>query len=239
VTSAPNRVSVVVPLFDEEANVAPLVEELCGVLAASPLEFELILVDDGSRDETRKRVLEECERRANVRLVALARNSGQSAALLAGIREARFPLVATLDGDLQNDPADLPRLLEQASRCDVVIGRRRARRDPFMRRVAGRIAWAVLRAVLRDRASDTGCALRLFPAAAYLALPRFDGMHRFLPVLFASQGLAVCELDVNHRARRSGRSKYTNLARLRRGVVDVLGVRWLVRRALRLETGRR
>jgi dolichol-phosphate mannosyltransferase len=236
--SAPRAVSVVVPLFDEEQNVLPLAGELRGVLEACGIEFELILVDDGSRDETRKRVLELAERCPNVRLVALARNAGQSAALLAGIRAARFAHVATLDGDLQNDPADLPRLIAQAARFDVVIGRRSARRDPFMRRVAGRVANAALRAVLRDRASDTGCALRVFPAAAYLALPRFDGMHRFLPALFASQGLSVHELDVNHRARFAGRSKYTNLARLRRGLLDLFGVWWLARRALRVEPDR-
>lgn len=232
-------VSVVVPLFDEESNVAPLVDEILAVLGSSELPFELILVDDGSRDETRKRALEAKERHACVRLVGLARNAGQSAALLAGVREARHSHVATLDGDLQNDPTDLPRLLEHAERFDVVIGRRAQRRDPLARRIAGRLANAARRAVLRDGASDTGCSLKVFPAAAFLALPHFDGVHRFLPALFANQGLAVRELDVNHRARRSGRSKYTNFARFRRTAVDLLGVWWLERRALRPEVDER
>ena len=230
-----SSVSVVVPLFDEEENVAPLVAELEAVLGPRELAWELILVDDGSRDETRKRALEAVEKNRHVRLVPLVANFGQSAALLAGVRSARMSHVATLDGDLQNDPADLPRLLECAGQYDVVIGRRAKRRDTLARRVAGRIANAARRTVLRDGVTDTGCSLKVFPAAAFLALPQFDGMHRFLPMLFANQGLSVHELDVNHRERRAGRSKYTNFARLRRTVVDLFGVWWLSRRAIRPE----
>jgi dolichol-phosphate mannosyltransferase len=143
--------------------------------------------------------------------------------------------VAMLDGDLQNDPADIPRLLEQAGACDVVIGRRSDRRDTLARRFAGRVANATRQAVLSDGASDTGCSLKIFPAEVFLALPRFDGMHRFLPALFRNQGLSVRELDVNHRERRAGRSKYTNLARLRRTVFDLFGVWWLSKRTIRLD----
>jgi len=227
--------SVVVPVFDEEENVAPLAAEIAAALAGLALPFELIFVDDGSRDATRKRVLEAVERHANVRLVALDRNQGQSAALIAGARAARMSHVATLDGDLQNDPADVPRLLEQARLHDVVIGRRAVRRDTLARRLAGRLANAVRRAVLGDGASDTGCSLKLFPVDVFLALPRFDGMHRFLPALFRYQGLSVHELDVNHRERRAGNSKYTNLARLRRTVFDLFGVWWLSKRTIRLD----
>lgn len=226
---------MVVPLFDEEANVAPLVAELVSVLGVSEFPWELLLVDDGSRDETRKRVLEAIERNRHVRLVPLAWNLGQSVALLAGVREARLSHVATLDGDLQNDPADLPRLLAQAASFDVVIGRRAKRRDTFARRLASRIANTVRRAVLHDGSSDTGCSLKVFPVSAFLELPHFDGMHRFLPALFANYGFSVHELDVNHRPRRAGRSKYTNFARLRRTIVDLFGVWWLTRRAIRPE----
>lgn len=228
-------ISVVVPLFDEEENVAPLVRELIDVLEAGALPWELILVDDGSRDETRKRVHEAMERERGVRLVPLARNRGQSAALLAGVLRARMSHVATLDGDLQNDPADLPALLAHAREVDVVIGRRVRRRDTFARRLAGRIANAVRRSVLGNDATDTGCSLRVFPADVFLALPRFDGMHRFLPALFRQQGMRLLEVDVNHRERRSGVSKYTNLSRLRRTVLDLAGVWWLARRAIRLD----
>jgi len=235
VTRAISGLSIVVPVFDEEENIAPLAAEIAAALAGLTLPRELIFVDDGSRDATRKRVLEAVDRYANVRLVALERNQGQSAALVAGVRAARMSHVVTLDGDLQNDPADVPRLLEQAGAYDVVIGRRAVRRDTLARRLAGRLANAVRRAVLGDDASDTGCSLKLFPAAIFLALPRFDGMHRFLPALFRSQGLSVCELDVNHRERRAGRSKYTNLARLRRTIFDLFGVWWLSKRTIRVD----
>ncbi len=225
-------VSVVVPLFDEEENVVPLVAELVAVLGVRELPWELILVDDGSRDETRKRAFEAVERNRHVRLVPLRWNLGQSAALLAGVRTARFSHVATLDGDLQNDPADLPGLLERAARFDVVIGRRAIRRDSLSRRLASRFANAARRALLRDGASDTGCSLKVFAVEAFVELPQFDGMHRFLPALFARQGLSVHELDVNHRPRRTGRSKYSNFKRLRRTLIDLLGVWWLMRRAI-------
>ncbi len=227
--------SVVVPVYDEEENIASLVAEIDAALAGLGLPHELILVDDGSRDATRKRVREAVEHYANVRLVALDRNQGQSAALVAGVRAARMSHVATLDGDLQNDPADVPRLLERAAGCDVVIGRRAVRRDTLARRLAGRFANAIRRAILGDGASDTGCSLKIFPAEVFLALPRFDGMHRFLPALFRDQGMSVSEVDVNHRERRAGRSKYTNLARLRRTVFDLLGVWWLSKRTIRLD----
>ncbi len=238
-TQKVSGVSVVVPLFDEEENVEALVAELVSVHAANGYSWELILVDDGSRDETRKRALEAVELHRQTRLVPLARNLGQSAALVAGVRAARMSHVATLDGDLQNDPSDLPRLLARAEQFDVVIGRRRRRRDRLARRFAGRVANAARRAVLRDGAADTGCSLKVFPVAAFLLLPSFDGMHRFLPALFRDQGLSVSELDVNHRPRRAGRSKYSNLARLRRGLLDLFGVWWLSRRALRVEPDER
>jgi len=226
--------SVVVPVYDEEENVGPLAEELAAALSALELPWEVIFVDDGSRDGTRKAVLESVEHRPGFRLVPLDRNQGQSAALVAGARAARHSHVATIDGDLQNDPSDIPRLVALAREHDVVIGRRAQRRDTVWRRLAGRLANAVRRSVLGDGASDTGCSLKLFPTQALLALPRFDGMHRFLPALFRYQGLSVREIDVNHRARRSGRSKYTNLARLRRTVFDLAGVYWLSKRTLRV-----
>jgi dolichol-phosphate mannosyltransferase len=234
VNQSVSGVSVVIPLFDEQDNVAPLAQELAAALADLPVPHEVIFVDDGSRDETRKRVLTVLESRPEMRLVALPRNQGQSSALVAGIRAARMSHTATLDGDLQNDPADLPRLVAAAADHDVVIGRRAKRRDTFARRAAGRLANAVRRAALGDGASDTGCSLKVFPTGAFLALPRFDGMHRFLPALFRQQGLQIHELDVNHRERVAGRSKYTNLARLRRTIFDLFGVWWLSKRTIRV-----
>jgi dolichol-phosphate mannosyltransferase len=153
---------------------------------------------------------------------------------VAGILAARMSHTATMDGDLQNDPRDLPRMIAAAAEHDVVIGRRARRRDTFARRAAGKLANAVRRAALGDGASDTGCSLKVFPTGAFLALPRFDGMHRFLPALFRQQGLGIHELDVNHRERVAGRSKYTNLARLRRTIFDLFGVWWLSKRTIRV-----
>ena len=169
--------SVVVPVYDEEENVGPLAEELAAALSALELPWEVIFVDDGSRDGTRKAVLESVEHRPGFRLVPLDRNQGQSAALVAGARAARHSHVATIDGDLQNDPSDIPRLVALAREHDVVIGRRAQRRDTVWRRLAGRLANAVRRSVLGDGASDTGCSLKLFPTQALLALPRFDSQY--------------------------------------------------------------
>ena len=227
-------VSVVVPVYDEEDNVGPMADELAAALAELAVPWEVIFVDDGSRDGTRKQVLAAVESRPGFRLIPLDRNQGQSSALVAGVRAARHSHVVTLDGDLQNDPRDVPKLVGLAAESDVVIGRRAKRRDTFARRVAGRFANAVRRAVLGDGASDTGCSLKLFPTQAFLALPRFDGMHRFLPALLRYQGLSVREVDVNHRARTAGTSKYTNLARLRRTVFDLFGVFWLSKRVIRI-----
>jgi dolichol-phosphate mannosyltransferase len=227
--------SVVIPVFDEEENVGALARELREALADLPHSYEVIFVDDGSRDSTRKQVLEVAAADPRVRLVALERNQGQSAALVAGVRAARMSHVVTLDGDLQNDPADVPKLAALAAVHDVVIGRRGERRDAPARRLAGRVANVVRQVVLGDGASDTGCSLKVFPAAAFLALPRFNGMHRFFPALFRNQGLSIFEVRVNHRARVAGRSKYTNLARLRRTLFDLAGVYWLTRRAMRLD----
>jgi len=224
----------VVPVYDEEDNVAPLADELAAALPGLDVPWEVVFVDDGSRDGTRKCVLDTVEKRPGFRLVPLDRNQGQSAALVAGVRAARHSHVVTLDGDLQNDPHDIPRVVALAREHDVVIGRRAQRRDTIWRRAAGKLANAVRRSVLGDGASDTGCSLKLFPAQAFLALPRFDGMHRFLPALFRYQGLSVREVDVNHRARKAGVSKYTNFARLRRTVFDLAGVYWLSKRTIRV-----
>jgi glycosyltransferase involved in cell wall biosynthesis len=233
-TRALSGLSVVVPVYDEEDNIGPLADELAAALTGLELPWEVVFVDDGSKDGTRKRVLETLEHKQGFRLVPLDRNQGQSAALVAGVRAARHSHVATLDGDLQNDPRDVPRALALLREHDVVIGRRAQRRDTVWRRLAGKLANGVRRRVLGDGASDTGCSLKLFPTQAFLALPRFDGMHRFLPALFRYQGLTVHEIDVNHRARVAGRSKYTNFARLRRTIFDLAGVYWLSKRTIRV-----
>ncbi len=225
--------SLVVPLYDEEHNVEPLVAEVTALQAELGLESELILVDDVSTDGTRIALERACLNRG-VRVLAFPSRRGQSAAIAAGVRAARHPYVATLDGDLQNDIRDLRRMLSLCDRCDVIIGRRAERRDSAYRRLAALTANRVRAKLLGDGARDSGCSLRLFPRDRFLELPAFDGMHRFLPALFRAQGARLCEIEVRHRERYSGRSKYTVLGRLRRTAPDLLGVLWLRSRRLDL-----
>jgi dolichol-phosphate mannosyltransferase len=176
---------------------------------------------------------------AVLRLVRHARRRGQSAALLSGVRAARGPWIATLDGDGQNDPADIPALLaardkaaESGQALQLIGGRRVNRRDRWLKRFSSKVANAVRRRLLGDATPDTGCGLKLFPRAAFLALPHFDHFHRFLPALIQRQGGAVISVDVSHRPRRAGRSHYGVFDRLWVGLFDLVGVMWLQRRAM-------
>jgi dolichol-phosphate mannosyltransferase len=233
--------AVVVPVFDEADNVLPLLSEIHAALEPLGTGFEVVFVDDGSRDATPARLEAARARFPRLRVVRHARNCGQSTAISSGVRAARAPLVVTLDGDGQNDPADIPRLLSAAGShrgggpAPLVAGIRRRRHDSRVRRLSSRIANAVRSRLLRDDTPDTGCSLKLFAREAFLELPFFDHMHRFLPALFRRQGAAVLFVDVNHRPRRRGKSKYGVGNRLWVGIVDLLGVLWLQRRMTRPE----
>jgi dolichol-phosphate mannosyltransferase len=226
--------SLVVPLLNEEPNVDPLVAEIAALQAELAIETELILVDDGSTDGTREALERNRRAHRDLRILAFPTRRGQSAAIAVGVRAARHPYVATLDGDLQNDVRDVPRMLALCDRCDVVIGRRTERHDSASRRVAALVANRVRRQLLDDGAMDSGCSLKLFPRARFLELTMFDGMHRFLPALFRAQGANLCEIEVHHRERRAGVSKYGNFRRLLRSVPDLLGMLWLRWRRLDL-----
>jgi glycosyltransferase involved in cell wall biosynthesis len=180
-----------------------------------------------------------CEADSRVRGASLARPCGQSSAILVGADLARGALIATLDGDLQNDPADLPRLLEGLRGHDAVVGYRVGRRDGWLRILSSRVAKLVRESVSGDRVRDTGCSLKLFRAEALRALPRFEGMHRFLPTLLRTQGFRVAELPVSHRPRVAGRSKYGIRNRALRGLADLLAVRWMRSRAIRAQVVKR
>lgn len=229
--------SVVVPVHDERGNVRPLVDEIRAALAGRA-RFEIVYVDDASSDGTAEELasIEAPE----LRVLHHRRRAGQSAAILTGVRAARHPWVATLDGDGQNDPADIPGLLEvMRKRGDpdlLVAGRRAQRRDSWGRKAQSRIANAVRRGLLHDGTPDTGCGLKLFPRQLFLQLPAFDHMHRFLPALVLAAGGRVESVDVSHRPRTRGHTKYGLFDRLWVGVVDLVGVRWLQRRILRPET---
>lgn len=230
--------SVVIPVYNEAENIGALLEEVFAALA--PLgDGEVIVVDDGSRDATAQRLAELQGAYDRLRVIRHEGNYGQSAAILTGVRAARAEWVVTLDGDGQNDPADIPRLIGQRDRyagdgvLHMVTGFRRKREDNLVRRLSSRVANGVRGRLLRDGAPDTGCGLKLFRREAFLALPHFDHMHRFLPALFRRAGGTVLTVQVNHRPRRHGQSKYGLFDRLWVGIIDLLGVMWLQRRACR------
>ena len=226
----PEPISIIVPVFDEADNVLPMAREVAAAFSSVPNDWELVFVDDGSRDATWAQITEATRTNPRVRGVRHTRNAGQSAALWTGIAQTDRPLLATLDGDLQNDPADLPRLLKELETCDFACGWRQNRQDSFVRRVSSRLARAARSAALGAEFRDTGCALRVFRRSALEGLFGFNGLHRFLPILVAGGGFRVREVPVHHRARVAGVSKYGVWNRLGRGLHDLIGVAWYQRR---------
>jgi dolichol-phosphate mannosyltransferase len=229
------EVSVVVPVCNEDENVLPLAREIHAALE-SRYRYEAIFVDDGSDDGTAASVL--AARDAGmpaIRLLRHAKRSGQSAAVATGVLHARAPWIATLDGDGQNDPADIPRLLDAlrgaSPNLKLVMGNRTTRRDTWLRRLSSRIANGVRGALLKDGTPDTGCGIKVFDRQVFLDVPRFNHMHRFMPALFQREGYAVISVPVNHRSRTRGKSKYGLHNRLWVGIVDLCGMIWLIRRA--------
>jgi dolichol-phosphate mannosyltransferase len=227
--------SVVVPVKDEAENVGPLAREIARALA-NESSAEIIFIDDGSTDGTADALKALKSELPQLRVVQHGRNLGQSAGIRTGVRAARSDVIVTLDGDGQNDPADIPKLLSllrdgpDAERIGLVSGVRAKRQDTFSRRLASRLANRVRAALLNDGAVDTGCGLKAFRRDAFLALPYFDHLHRFLITLMIREGYDVRFVEVGHRPRLHGSSKYTNLSRMLVGVSDLLGVRWLQRR---------
>jgi len=236
--------SVVVPFFDEEESIQKVCEELRQVLSSERgLAWELIMVDDGSKDRTPQLIDDLAVRYENFRALHLKPNSGQSAALEAGFEVALSEFIATLDGDGQNDPRDIPRLLNllKAGGVDMICGVRQRRADNLMRRVSGRIANRVRSAVLKDNITDVGCSLRVFRRECMKRVRFFRNAHRFFPALFIMAGFTVAETPVNHRPREHGTSKYGGgiNSRLWVGIADLAGVFWLRRRALRYTVTRK
>jgi dolichol-phosphate mannosyltransferase len=231
------ELSVVIPVKNEAGNIAPLVTEI-GAALDGRLDYEIIYVDDGSRDATVAEIRRLQTAIPRLRLVRHRLSCGQSAAIRSGIKAARGDWIATLDGDGQNDPADIPALWRIAQDTPAVpplliAGRRAHRQDSWSKRGASRIANAVRGRLLRDDTPDTGCGLKLFRRDLFLDLPYFDHMHRFLPALVLREGGSVRSVPVNHRPRQSGTSKYGVFDRLGVGIIDLLGVLWLCRRAAR------
>jgi len=232
------QLSIVVPVRNEADNILPLLGEIQAALEGNG-EFEVVYVDDGSNDTTPKVLAEAMSQYPRLRVLAHRESCGQSAALVTGFRAARGEWIATLDGDGQNDPADIPKLLAERDRAgqpanlQLVAGYRKKRHDSWIKRISSRIANGVRARLLGDATPDTGCGLKLILRSAVLELPVFDHMHRFLPALVQRNGGATVSVEVNHRPRTRGASNYGTLDRLRVGIVDLFGVMWLQRRAKR------
>jgi dolichol-phosphate mannosyltransferase len=227
------ELSVVIPAHDERENLEALLPELTAAVGASGRSWEIVLVDDGSTDGSGDFMVAESGREPRIRPVLLRERVGQSAALAAGLTRARGGVIVTMDSDLQNDPADLPRILAALESADVVSGIRQARDDPWLRLVSSRIANGFRRAVLGDRITDIGCSFKAYRREALQHVPFFVGVHRFLPALCVMRGARLAEVPVRHRPRRHGVSKYGVHNRLWRGLYDLFGARWLKSRMIR------
>lgn len=233
-------ISVVVPAYNEAENVEALAGEIATALA--DVAHEMLFIDDASTDDTLAVLMDMKARFPQLRVLAHRQNSGQSRGIRSGVLAARAPLIATLDSDGQNDPADIPVLYERMIRDDApdtlgLVGGRRAKRiDSTAKKLASRVGNGVRKRLLKDDAEDTGCGLKVFSREAFLRLPYFDHIHRYIPALMLREGYTTEFVDVNHRAREFGVSKYTNFGRLKVSIADLRGVMWL-RRRMRLPGG--
>jgi glycosyltransferase involved in cell wall biosynthesis len=228
--------SVVIPVYNEAENVRLLVEQLGKALASWPEAVEFLFVDDGSLDGTAQELRRAEETDARVRLARFKRNLGQTAALAAGFQLAKGGAIVTLDGDLQNDPADIPRLVEMLADWDAVCGMRLRREDGWWKRFTSRIANAFRNWVTGDDIVDTGCTLKAFRRECLEGLELYQGMHRFLPTLLKLRGFRVTQVPVNHRPRVHGKTKYGTWGRMVKGLADVYAVRWMKKNRIEFQS---
>ncbi len=225
--------SVAVPLKNEADNIADLIAELEPVMNSLGKPWELICIDDGSTDETLRILQELAKDKGYLRILAFDKNYGQSSAFDAGFRAARGEWVITLDGDRQNDPADIPSLLKYTSHYDLICGRRMNRRDPWHKKISSKLANFVRGWLCEDQVHDTGCSLKVYRRSCFERIKMFHGMHRFLPALFHNEGFRIVEVPVNHRERTMGVTKYTLFNRSFNTIADMLAVRWMRKRRLK------
>ncbi len=228
-------ISLVIAIKNERDNIEPLVREIVATMDSQEYGYEIIYVDDGSTDGSFEKLEQLRQEVPRLRAIQFARNFGQSAALVAGIESARGELVATLDGDLQNDPADFPRMLQILSdrSIDMVTGVRTKRRDNVFRRVQSRFANFVRNKITGDNVRDSACGIRVFRRQSFDRIHKFNGMHRFMTTLFRMKGYKVEEVPVNHRERRFGKAKYGMLNRVFKATADLFAVRWLQKNTIR------
>ncbi len=227
------EIAIIVPVFNEADNVLPMACEVAAAFTRLGREWELVFVDDASTDDTPKRIIEAAKADAHVRGLRHQRNAGQSAAVWTGLQATTSPILCTLDGDLQNDPADLPAMIQKLVEFDFVSGMRLDRQDTWVRKVSSRIARKARKAALGVDFRDTGCAIRAFKRSALAGVFPFNGLHRFLPVLVHGGGAKTLEVPVNHRPRVAGVSKYGVWNRLGRGIYDLIAISWYQKRRYR------
>jgi glycosyltransferase involved in cell wall biosynthesis len=234
-TSKSPALSVVVPVYNEEGNLPILIPKLTGVLKGLGCSYEMIFVDDGSSDGSQRILKEMAPQTPFLRVLRLRENRGLSTALMAGMREARGEKIVTLDSDLQNDPADIPKLLEYLDRYDMANGWRQKREDSWLKKISSKIGNVVRNGLSSEDIQDSACTLRAFKRECIQEIPVFNGMHRFFSTLVKMKGYRIIEVPVFHHPRRFGRSKYNIRNRMVRSFIDLLGVRWLKRRTIRYE----
>jgi len=229
------EISAVVPLFNEEESLPILIPELVKVFNSLGSPYEIIFVDDGSTDRSRKILMGMISQFPSLRMIGFKENKGLSTALIAGMREARGGKIVTLDADLQNDPADVPRLLKYLDRYDMATGWRQRREDSWLKKISSKIANTVRNRLSHENIRDSACTLRVFKRECIQDIPKFNGMHRFLPTLVKREGYRVIEVPVSHQPRRFGKSKFNVRNRMWRSFIDLLAVRWMESRQLDYE----
>ncbi len=233
--SEPIVISVVVPVYNEEENLPVLIPKLTEVLEGLRCSYEMIFVDDGSSDGSPRILTERASQTPSLRVLRLRENRGLSTALVAGMREARGEKIVTLDSDLQNDPADIPKLLEYLDRYDMATGWRHKREDSWLKKISSKIGNSVRNRLSGENIQDSACTLRAFKKECIKEIPVFNGMHRFLSTLVKMNGYRIIEVPVSHHPRKFGKSKYNIRNRMVRSFVDLLAVRWMKRRTIRYD----
>ena len=228
-------ISVVIPAYNEIESLRPLTAELIEVMRGVGQEFEVVFVDDGSTDGTRGLLHKLADEYPEVHFIGFKANRGQTAAMAAGFKRTTGDIVVTLDADMQNDPHDIPVLMEKLNQYDVVCGWRRKRRDNLVRRISSRVANYVRNKLSNEQIVDVGCSLKVYKRVCVENLKLYEGMHRFLPTLVKLEGYSVAEVPVNHRERELGTSKYNIRNRIMKAFLDLLAVRWMKRRYIHYE----
>ena len=226
-------ISIIIPLYNEVDNIEPLGYSIINAMQGQ--NYEVVFVDDGSADGSTQKLREWCVQHTNFRTIYFRKNAGQTAAMDAGFRHARGKYVVSMDADMQNDPADIPKLLEKLNTYDMVCGWRQKRNDPWIKRISSKVANYIRNKLSREDIRDTGCSLKAYRRECLDHIKLYNGMHRFLPTLFKMEGFTVTEIVVNHYPRKFGKSKYGISNRAFRAFVDLLVVRWMKKRKLNYE----